>query len=231
MSGSIAQRILGLLHPRGAESVGEEHRTDLSAPLDQARYVVFDTELTGLNPRQDSIVSVGAVAMTGGRIEVGSTFYQVVVPRTALRGSSVVVHGITPSEVLEQPSIDQVLPAFLEFCGDSVIIGHVVSIDLGFLNEDLVRLRGRKLPNPAVDTHAVSRWLQSRESEVCAFYGGNADGTDLFTLAARYGIPLSGAHNALSDAFVTAQLFQRFLALLPKRGVVTVRDLVRIGKP
>jgi DNA polymerase III subunit epsilon len=226
MGRSIAQRLIGMLTPQD----GEE-RADLSVPLDQARYVVFDTELTGLNPRQDSIVSVGAVSMTGRRIEVGRTFYQVVAPRTALRGSSVVVHGITPTEVREQPSIARILPEFLAFCGDSVLVGHVVSIDLGFLNEDLVRLQGRKLPNPAVDTHRLSCWLKSREEDACAFYGGSADGSDLFTLAAQYGIPLSGAHNALNDAFVTAQLFQRFLALLPNRGVGTVRDLVRIGKP
>lgn len=231
MARSLAQRLRGLLSAAVPGCGGERQGPDLSAPVAQARYVAFDTELTGLDPKKDSIVSVGAVAMTGGKIEVGRTFYQVVAPRTAMRGSSVVVHGITPSEVQEQPSIGEILPEFLEFCGDSVVIGHMVSIDLSFLNEDLVRLYGCGFPNPAVDTHRISSWLKRRESETCAFYGGDAEGKDLFTLAKQYGIPLSGAHNALSDAFVTAQVFQRFLSLLPKGGVVTVRDLLRIGKP
>lgn len=231
MARTLAQRLRGLISAGVPGCGGERREADLSMPVAKARYVAFDTELTGLDPKQDSIVSVGAVAMTGGRIEMGRSFYQVVAPRTALRGSSVVVHGITPSEVQEQPSIDQVLPGFLEFCGNSVVIGHVVTLDLSFLNEDLVRLYGCAFPNPAVDTHRISCWLKSRESEACAFYGGDAEGTDLFTLAKRYDIPLSGAHNALNDAFVTAQLFQRFLGLLPKEGIVTVHDLLRIGKP
>jgi DNA polymerase III subunit epsilon len=203
----------------------------LEMPINEASYVVIDTELTGLKLKQDSIVSVGAIVMTGGRIEVGRTFYRVVEPRTELRGSSVVVHGIMPSEVRALPMIGEVLPEFMEFCGDSIVVGHFLPIDLGFLNEELVRARRAKMRNPAVDTRVIHKWLQEREEVVCAYYGGNADPSDLFALAERHGIPVAGAHNALNDAFVTAQLFQRFLSVLPGRGVKTIRDLVRIGSP
>ncbi len=233
MGRSITRRILGKIAAAGLqpEHSGGGGGQDLSTPVGEARYIVFDTELTGLKPKQDSIVSLGAIMMTGGRIEVGRTFYRVVEPRTELRRSSVVVHGITPAEVRERPAIDEVLPEFLEFCGDGVMVGHVVSIDLGFLNEELLRVRGSKLPNPAVDTHTIHRWLRDREEDACAYYGGSADSTDLFALAERHGIPVTGAHNALNDAFVTAQLFQRFLSALPGRGIRTLVDLTRIGKP
>ena len=233
MTRSITRRLVGMITAAipQRERHGGASGSALATPIDEARYVVIDTELTGLKPRQDSIVSIGAIAMTGGRIEIGRTFYRMVEPRTELRRSSVVVHGIMPSEVRELPVIDDVLPAFMEFCGDSVVVGHVVSIDLGFLNEELERVFGAKLRNPVVDTHVLHRWLKDREDDVCSYYGGNADASDLFALARRHDIPVTGAHNALNDAFVTAQLFQRYLNMLTGRGVRTVQDLVRIGKP
>ena len=214
--------------PRGARAAKEP---DPTTPIGKARYVVFDTELTGLKARQDSIVSLGAIAMEGGRIELGRTFYRLVAPRTMMRGTSVVVHGITPTEAKEGPSIERVLPEFLEFCRDAVVVGHVVSIDLGFLNEELERSSLRKLTNPAVDTLRIHQWLSCRENDACAFYGGSSEGADLFSLAAAHGIPVAVAHNALNDAYVTAQLFQRFLSLLPRHGATTIADLVRIGRP
>jgi DNA polymerase III subunit epsilon len=233
MNRSITQRLRGMITSAAPlqDQLQDTSGRQLEMPINEASYVVIDTELTGLKLKQDSIVSVGAIAMTGGRIEVGRTFYRVVEPRTELRGSSVIVHGIMPSEVRALPVIGQVLPEFMEFCGDSVVVGHFLPIDLGFLNEELVRARRAKMRNPAVDTLVIHRWLQEREEVVCAYYGGSADPSDLFALAKRHGIPVSGAHNALNDAFVTAQLFQRFLSMLPGRGVKTIRDLVRIGSP
>ncbi len=199
--------------------------------IEDAAYVVLDTELTGLNPKKDSIVSLGAIRMRGKEILLGEHFTRLVKPRTSLTAQSVVVHGITPSEVQELPAIDAVLPEFLAFCGDAVVVGHVVSIDLTFLNDELLRLSGAKLRNPAADTQVIHRWLSCREEDACAYYAGNGEATDLFGLAKRYGIPVEGAHDALNDAFVTAQLFQRFLAVLPGKGIKTVDDLLRIGKP
>ena len=152
-------------------------------------------------------------------------------PRTELTGRSIVIHGIMPSEVAQWPDIDTLLPEFVDFCGDSVLVGHVVSIDLAFLNQEVKRILGAPLINPAVDTFALYRWLRNREDNICAYYDGTAENAALYALAERYHISVGSAHNALSDAYVTAQLFQRFLALLPGLGIRTVRDLLRIAVP
>ncbi len=210
-------------------------RTDardlLDTPVDEARYVVFDTELTGLKPKKDSIVSIGAVRMTGGRIDAGDVYYRLVEPRTELTGRSVVIHGITPSDAAQWPDIDTLLPEFVEFCRSSVLVGHVVSIDLAFLSQEAKRVLGAALENPVVDTFALYRWLRKREDNTCAYYDGNGEDAALYALAERYQISVDSAHNALSDAFVTAQLFQRFLTQLPGLGIRTVRDLLRIAVP
>jgi DNA polymerase-3 subunit epsilon len=69
----------------------------------------MDTELTGLNERRDSIISIGAVRMTGAKIELGNSFHQLIKPESKFKPDSVVVHGITPSDVLEKPNIDAIL--------------------------------------------------------------------------------------------------------------------------
>lgn len=241
MMGTIAlytSRIAEFFAPAGdAEQTAATRRfrpvtqIDPDTPLNQAPYVIFDTELTGLKPKKDSIVSIGAVKMEGNRINLGDTYYRLVEPRTKLTGSSVVIHGITPTEVSTWPSIDRLLPEFLDYCGSAIAVGHVVSIDLTFLNHDMKRIYGAPFPNPAVDTYALYRWLRKKEEQVCSYYDAVADISSLYALAEKYGISVNGAHNALSDAFVTAQLFQRFLSMLPQYGIATVGDLIRIGRP
>lgn len=202
----------------------------LDRPIREGSYVVFDTELTGLKTKKDSIVSIGAVRIQDGRIDLGDFFYRVVEPETKLTGESVVIHSITPSEASEAPDIGLLLPEFLDFCGDSIMVGHMVSIDIGFINKEMARLYNSELKNPAVDTYSIYRWIRKNEEKACAFHEGKKDNADLFTLAKKYEIPVTGAHNALNDAFVTAQLFQRFLSMLPQFGVSTVGELIKAGK-
>ena len=83
-----------------------------------ARFVVMDTELTGLDEKKDSIVSIGAVRMTGGTIALGNPFYRLASPRTELKADSVCIHEIMPSDCVEQPGIEAVLDEFLDYIGN-----------------------------------------------------------------------------------------------------------------
>ena len=136
---------------------------DKAEDLRNANFVVFDTELTGLKAKKDSIVSIGAVKVRGGRILLGETFYGQVDPRTALTAGSVIIHGITPTEAAGSPRIDTLLPQFLEFCDDSLMAGHVVSIDLQFLNREMKELYGKPLRNRVVDTYKLYDWISCQE--------------------------------------------------------------------
>lgn len=222
----MAPRILSRIFGQRNESL-----LDLDTPIDEIEFAVFDTELTGLNQRQDSIVSIGGVKMHGGRIEVGTPFYRVVSPRTKLTGKSIVIHGITPSETEGCPDMDSLLPEFLDFCGDRVLVGHFVSMDIGFVNAEMKRTMGATLDNASLDTVALYRAIRQCDSDRCAYYDENSENANLFHLADKYGIEVSGAHNALSDAYITAQLFQKFISILQARGARTLKDLLRAGKP
>ncbi len=204
---------------------------DMSMPLDCAPYVVMDTELTGLDFRKDSIVSVGALRMIGTRIELSRPFYEVVRPSTALTSKSIVIHEITPQETEQKPGIEEIMEGFLRFCEGAMIVGHFISLDLRFLAKEMKRIGFGSLKNPAVDTCGIYDWMSRNRGDFSSSYFNSMESKDLFSLAKKFQVPVQGAHNALMDAYVTAQLFQRFIVMLIKLGVRTLRDLLRIGKP
>jgi DNA polymerase-3 subunit epsilon len=220
---SLADKVRGLL-PGGAI-------VDPGLPLTQIPFVVIDTELTGLDAKRDSVVSVGAVKMSGTRIELGRTFYRLVSPQASFNHRSIVVHGITPDDVVEKPRLEVVAADLLAFCGDRVIAGHFLTIDLGFLGREATAVRTAEWRRRSVDTFRIHVWVEQQRHRHAAHYAPPEGELNLVSIAKRHGISVGGAHNALTDAFITAQLLQRQLRSLPGLGVRTLGDLLRIGKP
>lgn len=217
------------IHPSVLNYLLAIEQIDLNIGIDEATYIVLDTELTGLNIKRDSIVSIGAIKMLGGRIDLSNIYYRVVNPKAQLTGQSIVVHGITPSEASVCPNIDIIIPEFLDFCRNGTFIGHFISIDYAFINKEMKKVIGFPLQNHAIDTQHIYKWIRKHEDSHCAFYAGLTEDTDLLSMANKYSIPVSNMHNAIVDAFITAQLFQRFIKLMPKYGVKTLRDFIRIN--
>ncbi|MCI0469396.1 MAG: 3'-5' exonuclease [Nitrospirae bacterium] len=216
------------LPPISAKNTGLNQRADINTPIELAEYAVVDTELTGLDIINDSIISIGGIRINGSKISLGDFFYRVVHADTCSR-KSVVIHGITPSESEVCPNIEAILPEFISYCGSRVIVGHFVAIDGGFINKEMKRLYGSALENRFVDTYKIYRWLCRRRENPDAFYEGDAGAKSLLQIANEFGIYADGLHNAICDAFITAQLFQRFIYLLKQEGIKTLSDLMRIG--
>lgn len=203
---------------------------DSEYSITNQKYVVVDTELTGLDENKDSIVSIGAVRMDGRRIELGSAFHKLIKPQSSLTSESVLIHGITPSEVEKKPSIQGIIKDFLNFCGMDIIIGHFVSIDMSFINKEVRRFLGSIMQNSVLDTSLIYAYLKKKypRRDLFVSYPGEIE---LYELAKRFGIPFNGAHDALIDAFITAQLFQRFIPLLIGAGIRRIGDLMSFGSP
>ncbi len=214
-----------------ARHAGVRRRIDRRRPLEEVDFVVFDTELTGLSLKRDSIISIGAVRMKGRRIFVGRTFYRLVRPSTELKREGVVIHGLRPADLEAAEDPATVLGDFIELAGDAVLVGHFVHLDVSFVHRALKQTFGVGLESPAVDTASVHDWLVDNEPAFARHHKGISLKKDLFTLTRRYGIPVEKAHDALYDAYLTAQLFQRFLAFLPGCGVSTLKELLSVGKP
>ncbi|MCG6551002.1 MAG: 3'-5' exonuclease [Candidatus Magnetominusculus sp. LBB02] len=194
-------------------------------PIESLEFVSLDVELTGLDDRRDSILSIGAVKMAGGRIALSESFYRLINPNVSFSGPVVTIHGITPSDVKSSEGIETALRDVIDFCGDRIIIGHCIDIDMAFLNREAVKLTGRPLKNQSLDTLAVYKWLLSRH----CYKGDVPLNPSLYDIAKRFDIPVDISHNAVMDAFIAAQLLQRFISALCQCGVKYAGDLLRVG--
>jgi DNA polymerase-3 subunit epsilon len=195
---------------------------DRERPLDDLTYVVVDAETTGLDPEGgDEIVSLAGVVVRGGVVRRGQIFDALVNPRRTIPDASVRFHGITDEAVADCPPIDVVLPAFLDFAGGAVLVGHAVWFDLRFLRRPARRLglEAALLACPVLDAAALSR----------AVHGPLAD-HGLDAMAARLGVAVHGRHSALGDALTTAELLVRLLPLLQKRGIATLGQALATGR-
>lgn len=196
--------------------------------IEGAEYVVVDTELTGLNEKKDSIVSIGAVKMNGGRIDLSNSFYRLLNPETRLTAESVIIHEITPDEVVEKPDIRTGLAEFLRFCNDDIIVGFCVNIDMEFLNREAKRIIGHSIQNPVIDIFPLFEWVRGQK----ATRGGEEINMPvhykLYDIAKYYSIDVNESHNAMIDAFITAQIFQRFIPILLEAGIRSVGDVLSL---
>lgn len=206
-------------------------RIDLKGDIRETDFVAFDTELTGLDFKEDSIISIGAVKLRGTTILPSKTFYRLVKPECELKHKSVVVHELTHADLECAEDLLDVIGDFVQFAGDAVLIGHFVHIDLNFVNKALQQAFGVTLKNPALDTSTLHDWLYDNDSRFARHYKGMTMKSDLFSMAKKYGVDGGKAHNAFSDAYITAQLFQRFAPFLPGCGIKNLKELLKIARP
>ena len=104
-------------------------------------------------------------------------------------------------------------------------------IDLNFVNKVLQETYDVSLNNRALDTSTLHDWLYENDSKFARHFHGMTLKSDLFSMAKKYEIDGGKAHNAFSDAYITAQLFQRFVPFLPGCGIRTVKELLKVARP
>ncbi len=205
---------------------------DLSRPMDTYDFVALDTELTGLNSRRDEIVSVAAVRIRGLQIVVGDCFYSYARPSIEQHTTSTFIHRITPDELKDAPDLTSVLEAFVDFCGDSVLVGHFVHIDRKFLRKAMMKSLGGVMRNPLIDSMQLARFHRNnrkaarvyREVEECSY--------NLAELSRAYNLPIFPAHDALQDALQTAYLFIFLVKnLCDEEEMTTLKQFRRVGRP
>ncbi len=197
-------------------TLGQRSFSDLGAPLYEVPFCVLDLETTGAAPSTCEITEIGAVRYVGG--EPDGTFQTLVNPGVPIPPMITVLTGITQLMVVKAPEVGEALPAFLEFIGDAVIVGHNVRFDMSFLNAAAVRLGYGRLPNHTVDTLGLARRLV--RSEVRSL--------KLSSLAAHLRSPVTPNHRALEDARATAHVFWSLLERAGALGVSHLEDLLRL---
>lgn len=191
---------------------------ELSTPLFEVTFCVLDLETTGGSPADSAITEIGAVKYRGGE-QIG-VFQTLVDPGLPVPPFITVLTGITEAMLFGAPRIEEALPTFLEFIGDSVVVGHNLRFDLSFLGAAGHRLGYPKLGNQTVDTVALARRLVRTEVR----------NLRLQTLAAHFRSPAPPTHRALEDARATAHVLHSLLERAGSLGVTNLDDLLALPK-
>lgn len=207
--------------PQSSEAISQD------GALDALRYVVLDTELTSLDSRTNRLLSVGAISMQGPSIQLGKQFYRVINPGVSIPAESVVIHKLRVEDVVGGEAPEQCLNDLRQFIEGAVLVGHFVDIELKILEKEMGQ-SGPTMNNPAIDTARVYQWIL-RHGPYSEDLSLQLEKVDLPTLAKFYSLEVLDAHHALSDAFLTARIWQKMLYSLQAKGVRNLRKLLTVG--
>lgn len=177
-------------------------------------YCVLDIETTGLSFRTNKITELGAVIYKNG--EVIEEFEHFVNPEMPIPEEVVEVTHITDEMVKDAPTIEEILPKFLEFIGDRVIVAHNADFDVGFIKYYAEQL-GYKLENTYIDTLRLAKDLFPDYKKY-----------KLGIIAEKLGIKVDVAHRALDDVITLVKVFKVMLEMLKEKGAITVDDIDKI---
>jgi DNA polymerase III subunit epsilon len=196
-----------------------EHQGDAELAgrrLDELPFVVFDCEMTGLQPMQgDEIIQIGAVRVVQGRLLTGESFERLVYPGRPIPPASIKFHGLTDADVAGKPPLRDMLPEFRAYVDDAVMVGHNAAFDMKFLT-----LRqheaGVVFDSPVLDTMLISKMLDEEQED-----------HSLDALCDRYGIAITGRHTALGDTIATAELLLKLCERLEAKGLTTFGEVMK----
>jgi len=192
-------------------------------PIDRVRFVVLDSETTGLNPAVDRLVTIGAVAVQGNEIILEDSFSALL--QVERNTEAVTVHGVTRDAASKGLTEPQAIERFLEYLRDGVIVGHHIGHDIATFDAALERQWGTKLLNRSLDTMDLTLHLE-RDG---AFAGRPPiRHFTLDSLCTMFGVIPHDRHTATGDAFITAQVFQRLLRLSSRCRRNTLAGVVEI---
>ena len=186
-------------------------------PLDKLTFVVFDTETTGLSPRDgDQIVQVAGVRIVNGKVRRAEVFDTLVNPERPIPAMSTLVHRITDEMVADAETIPDVGRRFHDFCDGAVLVAHNAPFDMAFLRNQEARI-GQRFDHPVLCTVLLSSVLYDQSAD------HSLDG-----LCNRLGIeiPEEARHTALGDAVATADVFTHLIGLLEQAGIETLRQAI-----
>ncbi|MBO6196607.1 MAG: PolC-type DNA polymerase III [Butyrivibrio sp.] len=190
---------------------------DKGQKLDDTTFVVFDIETTGFSPIKNKIIEIGAVKIRNG--EIVDRFSEFINPQVPIPYRIEKLTSITDDMVIGAPTREVIIPKFVEFCEGAVLVGHNVSFDISFINQNCEEL-GIDADYTTVDTLWLSRY----------FFPLQAKHT-LDAVAKTLNIVLGHHHRAVDDAECTALIFNKFVPMLKEQGAEDLTQVNILGKP
>ncbi len=190
-------------------------------PFNQTRFVIFDCETTGLDYKEDRILSIGAVTTIDNKVSITDSF-ELFLKQDLYKPETAKIHGILKEGTFTKVTEKEAVTQFIQFIGTDVLVGHHIGFDIAVVNTALKRLHLGVLKNKSLDTeilykrlvHPVNKTLQDRRYS-------------LDQLAEALKIPLQDRHTSAGDAFITALAFIKIVHRLNSDNSLRVKDLFR----
>ncbi len=194
---------------------------DLDKPIMYSDILAVDFETTGLNAKQDDILSIGYVELAENQIRLGSCYHQIVAAHCALEESNVMIHSITDQEKASGRPLASVVEDLLAALAGKTMLVHYAQIEKNFLEQACIKLYGMAPVFPIIDTLALAKKRHDRYSQAYA-----PSTLHLSNLRDEYGLPRYPAHNALNDAIATAELFMAKVQYAELKGHTKLKSLI-----
>lgn len=192
-----------------------------STPVCDLQFWVLDTETTGLDLRNDELLSLAAIPVENYRMPLVDSFecyFQQIKPPQM---EGIPIHGIIPDASLEMQPPEDIFPAFLAKLQCRIIVGHHIRFDIEMLNKAIKRLTGDTLKNKMLDTAELARRLPGFKKRPLH------EGISLDELCVHYGLKRHDRHTAVGDSFLTARILCYQLKALESQGIDTLGNLLR----
>lgn len=182
--------------------------------LEDVMFLAMDFETTGLDSNQDDIITIGTVPFNLNRIFINQAHHWTVRPRQQLAEESVIIHGITHSDILDAPDLSEIYDQVLQQMSGKVMVVHYQRIEREFFDRALKDRINEGIEFPVVDTMHLETLHQQRlhGGILNKVLGKKPDSVRLGASRARYGLPPYTPHHALTDAVATAELLQAQIA-------------------
>ena len=193
----------------------------LNRPIESERFVVLDTETTGFDYENDRILCIGAITLENGVINLQNVFEHYM-DQEHFDKTSVQIHGIIRSDVLDHKTEIQVLKLFLDYVGDSIIIAHHALFDITMINNALKRNGMDPLKNKTLDTASLYKRTLIKSNLI-----QHKDHYTLDDLADKFDISKKDRHTAVGDAYITAIAFLKIIKKLKENKEMKLYQLFR----
>ncbi|MCV6629958.1 MAG: 3'-5' exonuclease [Flavobacteriaceae bacterium] len=196
----------------------QEYIASFNSPYKEVpttRFVIFDTETTGLNMRTDRILSIGCVGVYDYTIKIADQLESYLL-QEKYTYNTVEIHGILKAGRLDKVKEEEAIIQFLDYIKNAVLVAHHADFDVGMINLALKRMGLPKLKNKAIDTA-----FMYKESSFCK---NQYSPINLDVLSKKFHIPKHDRHTASGDAYITAQLFLKLLKNLERKPQFRLND-------
>ena len=164
-------------------------------------YIVFDTETTGLNPKEDDVISIGAVKIKENKIITSETFEVFIKNSCGISPRSIEIHQIRNCDLDDAITTEEAVKEFLRFIGSRPLVGYYLEFDIKMINKYVKPMLGVNLPNEAIEVSEIYF-----DKTIALIPQGNID-LRFDTILSKCGVPDMGAHNAVNDAIMTAMIY------------------------